>query len=176
MGTLGVSSLISGSVGLGDSTITQSPSTSTSASDVTFTTTNSNGQPILGVSLGSGGVTLGVGSLISGSVGLGGDSTITSSPSQSTSASDVTFTTTNSAGEPILGVSLGSGGVTLGVSGLVSASVGGDSTITSSPSLSSSASDVTFTTTNSNGEPLIGVSLGSGGVSLGVGGTGGGLV
>merc|ERR1712000_802390 len=90
--------------------------------------------------------------------------------------SDVTFTTTNSAGEPILGVSLGSGGVTLGVSGLVSASVGGDSTITSSPSQSTSASDVTFTTTNSNGEPLIGVSLGSGGVSLGIGGTGGGLI
>merc|ERR1712003_509360 len=106
--------------------------------DTTFTTTNSNGEPILGVSLGSGGVTLGVGSLISGSVGLGGDSAITSSPSQSTSASDVTFTTTNSAGEPILGVSLGSGGVTLGVSGLVSASVGGDSTITSSPSQSTS--------------------------------------
>merc|ERR1712057_52512 len=129
-----------GSVGLGDSTITSSPSTTT-ASDTTFTTTNSNGDPIIGISLGSGGVTLGVGSLISGSVGLGGDSTITSSPSQSTSASDVTFTTTNSNGEPILGVSLGSGGVTLGVSGHASASVGlgGDSTITSSPSQSTSA-------------------------------------
>merc|ERR1711939_937530 len=100
----------------------------------------------------------GVSTLVSASVGLG-DSTITSSPS-TTTASDTTFTTTNSNGDPIIGISLGSGGVTLGVSGLVSASVGPDSTITSSPSLSSSASDVTFTTTNSNGEPLIGVSLG----------------
>merc|ERR1712070_622183 len=100
--------------------------------DTTFTTTNSNGEPIIGISLGSGGVTLGVSSLASASVGFG-DFTITQSPSTSTSASDTTFTTTNSNGEPILGVSLGSGGVTLGVSSLASASVGlgGDSTITS---------------------------------------------
>merc|ERR1712230_289793 len=118
---------------MGSSGITQSPSTSTTASDVTFTTTNSNGDPILGISLGNGGVTLGVSTLVSASVGLG-DSTITSSPS-TTTASDTTFTTTNSNGDPIIGISLGDGGVTLGVSSLVSASVGlGDSTITSSPS------------------------------------------
>merc|ERR1711904_696868 len=123
------------------------------ASDVTFTTTNSNGDPILGISLGDGGVTLGVSTLVSASLGLG-DSTITSSPS-TTTASDTTFTTTNSNGDPIIGISLGDGGVTLGVSSLVSASVGlGDSTITQSPSTStaSTASDVTFTTTNSNGD------------------------
>merc|ERR1711967_2946 len=136
--------------------------------DTTFTTTNSNGDPIIGISLGDGGVTLGVSSLVSASVGLG-DSTITSSPSVTTSASDTTFTTTNSNGDPIIGISLGSGGVTLGVGSLISGSVGlGDSTITQSPSTSSSASDTTFTTTNSNGQPIIGVSLGSGGVTLGV--------
>jgi len=37
------------------------------------------------------------------------------------------------------------------------------------------ASGSTFTTT-SNGEPLVGVGIGGGSVSLGVGGTGGGLV
>merc|ERR1712232_1115885 len=87
-------------------------------------------------SLGSGGVSLGVGGtgggLISAGVGGGADSattasttpasttaegsssTITQSPSLS-SSSDVTFTTTNSNGEPLIGVSLGSGGVSLGV-------------------------------------------------------------
>merc|ERR1712230_343995 len=146
---------------MGSSGITQSPSTSTTASDVTFTTTNSNGDPIIGISLGNGGVTLGVSGIVSASVGPG-DSTITSSPS-TTTASDTTFTTTNSNGDPIIGISLGNGDVTLGVSSLVSASVGlGDSTITSSPSLTSSASDTIFTTTNSNGEPIIGISLGSG--------------
>merc|ERR1712230_301177 len=123
---------------MGSSGITQSPSTSTTASDVTFTTTNSNGDPIIGISLGDGGVTLGVSGIVSASVGLG-DSTITSSPS-TTTASDTTFTTTNSNGDPIIGISLGDGGVTLGVSSLVSASVGlGDSTITSSPSVTSSS-------------------------------------
>merc|ERR1712072_596446 len=119
--TLGVSTLVSASLGLGDSTITSSPSTTT-ASDTTFTTTNSNGDPIIGISLGNGDVTLGVSSLVSASVGLG-DSTITSSPSLTSSASDTTFTTTNSNGEPIIGISLGSGGVTLGVSSLASASL-----------------------------------------------------
>merc|ERR1712070_1065482 len=155
----------------GDSTITQTPSLTTSLPDTTFTTTNSNGEPIIGISLGNGGVTLGVSTLVSASVGLG-DSTITSSPSLTTPAPpDVTFTTTDSAGEPIIGVSLGSGGVTLGVGSLISGSVGlGDSTITSSPSLTTPVPpDTTFTTTNSNGEPIIGVSLGSGGVTLGVG-------
>merc|ERR1712054_549653 len=108
------------------------------ASDVTFTTTNSNGDPIIGISLGNGGVTLGVSGIASASVGLG-DSTITSSPSLPTSVPDTTFTTTNSNGEPIIGISLGNGGVTLGVSTLVSASVGlGDPTITQSPSLPTS--------------------------------------
>merc|ERR1712054_681988 len=140
------------------------------ASDVTFTTTNSNGDPIIGISLGNGGVTLGVSGIASASVGLG-DPTITQSPSLPTSVPDTTFTTTNSNGEPIIGVSLGSGGVTLGVGSLISGSVGlGDSTITSSPSLTTPVPpDTTFTTTNSNGEPIIGVSLGSGGVTLGVG-------
>merc|ERR1712070_1089298 len=116
----------------GDSTITQTPSLTTSLPDTTFTTTNSNGEPIIGISLGDGGVTLGVSSLVSASVGLG-DPTITQSPSTSTSASDTTFTTTNSNGDPIIGISLGSGGVTLGVGSLISGSVGlGDSTITQS--------------------------------------------
>merc|ERR1712125_311885 len=127
---------------MGDSTITSSPSTTT-ASDTTFTTINSNGDPIIGISLGNGGVTLGVSTLVSASVGLG-DSTITSSPS-TTTASDTTFTTTNSNGDPIIGISLGNGDVTLGVSSLVSASVGlGDPTITQSPSLPTSVPDTTF--------------------------------
>merc|ERR1712070_537171 len=156
--TLGVSGIASASVGLGDSTITQTPSLTTSLPDTTFTTTNSNGEPITGISLGNGDVTLGVSTLVSASVGLG-DPTITQSPSLPTSVPDTTFTTTNSNGEPIIGISLGNGGVTLGVSTLVSASVGlGDPTITQSPSLPTS-SDTTFTTTNSNGDPIIGISL-----------------
>merc|ERR1712070_745864 len=132
----------------GDSTITQTPSLTTSLPDTTFTTTNSNGEPIIGISLGNGGVTLGVSTLVSASVGLG-DSTITSVPSLTTPAPpDVTFTTTNSAGEPIIGISLGNGDVTLGVGSLISGSVGLP-TITASPSVPTSASDVTFTTTNS---------------------------